>query len=235
MTSTIETEAFTASTSRRLFLKGVGGASLTAALGVAAAKARAEVILPRASSAIRPFRIAVPEADIADLKSRLVRTRFPEKETVSDWSQSVPLENPTPAELAALDGMADFSDNGVGYFRETGTRPQTVGYGLADSPVGLAMWIYEKFQAWTDNRGAPEDALTLDEMLDDISLYWFTDTGASSGRFYWENAPHGPGFNFGTIELPMAATVFPHEIWRAPRAWAKQMAEHHLLERSGSL
>ncbi|WP_173088653.1 epoxide hydrolase [Devosia sp. 1635] len=136
---------------------------------------------------------------------------------------NMPRTNPTPVEKTALDAIAAFKGDGSGYFHLEGTRPQTVAYALADSPVGQAMWIYEKFHAWTDNRGNPEDALTLDEMLDDISLYWFTNTAASSGRTYWENAPTGPDFNFGRIELPMAATVFPREIWRAPRSWAKQM------------
>lgn len=134
-----------------------------------------------------------------------------------------PRPNPTPEAKSALDGMARLTDDGAGYFREESTRPQTVGYALADSPVGQATRIYEKFYAWTDNKGNPEDTLTIEEMLNDISLYWFMNTAASSGRTYWENAPHGAGFNFGTIDLPMAATVFPHEICRAPKAWAEQM------------
>lgn len=129
--------------------------------------------------------------------------------------------SPTPEEKAAIDAAARFADDQFGYFKEQATRPQTIGYALADSPVGQATWIYEKFQAWTDNRGAAEDALTLDEMLDDISLYWFTGTAASSARIYWENARNGGGFDAGTIELPMAATIFPKEIYRAPRAWAE--------------
>jgi pimeloyl-ACP methyl ester carboxylesterase len=130
-------------------------------------------------------------------------------------------DNPTPVEKAAMAAAGHFADDQFGYFKEQATRPQTIGYGLADSPVGQAMWIYEKFQAWTDNRGNPEDALTVDEMLDDISLYWFTDTAASSARIYWENARNGGGFDAGRIELPMAATIFPKEIYRAPKAWAE--------------
>jgi pimeloyl-ACP methyl ester carboxylesterase len=130
-------------------------------------------------------------------------------------------ENPTPEEKAAMDAAAKFANDQFGYFKEQATRPQTIGYALADSPVGQATWIYEKFQAWTDNRGEPEDALTVDEMLDDISLYWFTDTAASSARIYWENARNGGGFDAGRIELPMAATIFPKEIYRAPKVWAE--------------
>jgi hypothetical protein len=67
------------------------------------------------------------------------------------------------------------------------TRPQTLGYGLADSPVGLAAWFYDKFADWTDSGGEPERALTRDEMLDDISLYWLTNTATSAARLHWEN------------------------------------------------
>jgi pimeloyl-ACP methyl ester carboxylesterase len=130
-------------------------------------------------------------------------------------------ENPSPEARAALDVIKKFEDDGYGYFHLEATRPQTIGYALADSPVGQATWIYEKFQEWTDSNGDPETVLTMDEMLDDISLYWFTDTAASSGRIYWENAHHGAVWNAGTIDLPMAASVFPKEIWRAPKEWAQ--------------
>jgi pimeloyl-ACP methyl ester carboxylesterase len=130
-------------------------------------------------------------------------------------------DNPTPEEKAAMEAAGRFGTDLIGYFVEQATRPQTVAYGLADSPVGQATWIYEKFQAWTDNHGNPEDALSTQAMLDNISLYWFTDTAASSARIYWENARHGGGFDAGRIELPMAATIFPHEIYRAPKSWAQ--------------
>jgi pimeloyl-ACP methyl ester carboxylesterase len=117
-----------------------------------------------------------------------------------------------------------FTNDQSGYFREQGTRPQTIGYPLADSAAGQALWIYEKFQAWTDNHGNPEDGLSVDAMLDDISLYWFTDTAASSARIYWENTRAGSaGLSGGRIELPMAASVFPHEIFCPPKAWAEAL------------
>jgi epoxide hydrolase len=130
-------------------------------------------------------------------------------------------DNPTPEEKAAMEAAGRFGSDMIGYFVEQATRPQTVAYGLADSPVGQATWIYEKFQAWTDNHGNPEDALSTEAMLDNIALYWFTDTAASSARIYWENARNGGGFDAGRIELPMAATIFPHEIYRAPKSWAQ--------------
>jgi pimeloyl-ACP methyl ester carboxylesterase len=130
-------------------------------------------------------------------------------------------ENATPAEKRAFERAAWFQGEQSGYFREHATRPQTIGYALADSPAGQALWIYEKFQAWTDNRGDPVDALSLDAMLDDISLYWFTNTAASSARLYWENTQSGrASFSAGRIELPMAASIFPREIFCPPKEWA---------------
>ena len=131
-------------------------------------------------------------------------------------------DNPTPAERRAMERAAWFASDQSGYFREQATRPQTIGYPLADSPAGQALWIYEKFHAWTDNHGNPEDALAVDAMLDDISLYWFTNTAASSARIYWENTRAGSAsLSKGRIELPMAASVFPREIFTPPRAWAE--------------
>ncbi len=80
-------------------------------------------------------------------------------------------ENPTASEKRAIDRATWFASDQNGYFKEHATRPQTIGYPLADSACGQALWIYEKFQAWTDNSGNPEDALSFDAMLDDISLY----------------------------------------------------------------
>jgi len=133
-------------------------------------------------------------------------------------------DNPTPAERRAMDGAARFANDQSGYFREQATRPQTIGYPLADSAAGQALWIYEKFQAWTDNHGNPEDALNVDAMLDNISLYWFTNSAASSARIYWENTRAGSAsLSKGRIELPMAASVFPHEIFSPPKAWAEAL------------
>ncbi len=98
-----------------------------------------------------------------------------------------------------------------------GTKPQTVGFALADSPAGQAAWIYEKFQSKTDNHGLAEDVLSTDDMLDTISLYWFTNTAASSARIYRENSSAtmaGP-----QLTLPVAVTVFPRDIPRLPRSW----------------
>lgn len=127
-------------------------------------------------------------------------------------------------EQRAVDRSQKFGTDGSGYFHEHSTRPQTLGYSLSDSPVGLATWIYEKFHAWTDNKGNPEDALSLDRMLSNISLYWLTNTGPSSIRIYWERQADGVGAQFAgpKLDLPVAATVFPYEIYPAPKSWAEQ-------------
>jgi len=94
-------------------------------------------------------------------------------------SEKLP-ENPTPAERKAIDRASWFASDQSGYFREQGTRPQTIGYPLADSAAGQALWIYEKFQAWTITTAILKMSSPSMRMLDDISLYWFTDTAASS-------------------------------------------------------
>lgn len=92
----------------------------------------------------------------------------------------------TPAERAAFASLDAFYKKGAGYAAIMNTRPQTIGYSLSDSPAGLAAFYYDKFAAWTYSDGSPERSLTRDEMLDDLSLYWFTNTGTSSSRSYWE-------------------------------------------------
>lgn len=126
----------------------------------------------------------------------------------------------TAAEQAALTQLGKFQSDGAGYASIQGTRPQTLGYGLADSPVGQAMWIYEKFQGWTDNRGNPEEALGIDAMLDDISLYWFTDTAASSARLYFESFRND--FVRMPLELPVAVSLFKAEMFTPPKVWGEQ-------------
>jgi pimeloyl-ACP methyl ester carboxylesterase len=140
----------------------------------------------------------------------------------------------TPAEQAAQASMKHYVDWDSGYSKQQSTRPQTLGYGLGDSPIGQAAWIYEKMWAWTDNRGAPEDALSPDDMLDNIMLYWLPGTAASSARLYWESFRQ---FGSVKIELPMGASVFPKDIMRASRRWMEQIASdlvyYNELDRGG--
>jgi len=132
----------------------------------------------------------------------------------------------SPEEKVAFDGMDALYKKGAGYAGMMVTRPQTLGYSLADSPVGLAAWFYDKFADWTYSGGEPEKVLTRDEMLDDITLYWLTNTGTSSAQLYWEN--NANNFNAVDINIPAAITVFPGEIYRAPRSWAER-AYHKLI------
>lgn len=132
-----------------------------------------------------------------------------------------PPADPTPDEKRAFESLASLQDDGGAYAHLQGTRPQTLAYGLADSPIAQATWIYEKIVDWSGaERPAP---IPLDAILDNISLYWLTNTGASSARFYWEVFRTGfGGYSAGRIDLPMAASIFPSEFFRPPRAWAEQ-------------
>ena len=129
------------------------------------------------------------------------------------------LENPAPDEVRALQALQHYQDWDAGYSKQQSTRPQSLGYGLVDSPVGLAGWILEKMWAWTDNAGSPFDALSRDQIIDNLMLYWLPGTGASSARLYWES------FNsFAPVEiaLPVAVSAYPKEILPAPRKWVER-------------
>jgi epoxide hydrolase len=125
----------------------------------------------------------------------------------------------TAQEQAALDSLEYYRRWDSGYSKEQSTRPQTVGYGLVDSPAALCAWIVEKFWAWTDCDGDPATALSRDEMLDNVMLYWLPATGASSARLYWES--FGRGLT-GAVQVPVGCSIFPKEIFRASRRWAEQ-------------
>ncbi|MBF6175825.1 epoxide hydrolase family protein [Nocardia blacklockiae] len=129
------------------------------------------------------------------------------------------LRDPTEAEREALAALRYYRRWDSGYAKQQSTRPQTLGYGLVDSPVAQLAWIVEKFWSWTDCDGHPENALTRDEILDNVTLYWVTGTGASSARLYWESkAAFGRG---DRVELPTGVASFPKEIGRAPRSWCE--------------
>ncbi len=128
------------------------------------------------------------------------------------------LAAPTADEARSLAASAEVYRSGMGYAQLQSTRPQTLGYGLTDSPVGQAAWILEKFHSWTDNPGDPRDTIRIDRLLDNVSLYWFTATAASSARLYWESAAR---FGAETITAPVACSVFPAELFRPSRRWAE--------------
>jgi epoxide hydrolase len=124
----------------------------------------------------------------------------------------------TEREREALAALEYHRRWGSGYAIEQSTRPQSLGYGLVDSPAGLCGWITEKFWAWSDCDGDPADVFTREEMLDNLMLYWLPGTGASAARLYWES--------FGKriqdpVRVPAGASIFPKEIYRPSRRWAE--------------
>lgn len=125
-----------------------------------------------------------------------------------------------PDEQRAVAASRHFADVESAYARLQATRPQTIGYALADSPVGQAAWIYEKLRGWSDCDGEPENIFSRDEMLDAIMLYWLTNSAASSARLYWESMG---SFRPMKVDLPLGYTQFPREILAPPRRWAEQV------------
>jgi pimeloyl-ACP methyl ester carboxylesterase len=151
-------------------------------------------------------------------------------------------------ERAALDKLNTFATDGFGYFLEQSTRPQTIGYSLVDSPIGLAAWMldhdtdsyYKISRAFVD--GEPVGNLTRDNILDNITLYWLTGTGASAARWYWEfgrflAAAQAAGHAPPPVVVPVGFTAFPGEIWAAPRSWAEtvypDLAYYNAVDRGG--
>jgi hypothetical protein len=138
---------------------------------------------------------------------------------------------PSDEERGALNALATFRATGVGYFIEQATRPETIGYALLDSPIALAAWMidhdtdsYQKIaRAFVDKQ--PSGNLTREHIVDNITLYWLTGTGASAARSYWEEgqeiaraAGHAPT----PVSMPVGFTTFPGEIWRTPRSWVER-------------
>jgi epoxide hydrolase len=134
------------------------------------------------------------------------------------------LDDLTEAERATVAALEHAAAWDSGYSAEQSTRPQTLGYGLLDSPAALCAWIIEKFRAWTDCHGHPENALTRDELLDNLMLYWLPGTGASSARLYWESIRQVnewiSGSSFDTVAVPTGCSIFPKELQRPSRRWA---------------
>jgi pimeloyl-ACP methyl ester carboxylesterase len=150
---------------------------------------------------------------------------------VTTLGAATPPPGDTEEERAALDAINTFRTSGFGYFLEQSTRPQTIGYALLDSPVALAAWMldhdtdsyYKISRAFVD--GEPSGGLTRDHILDNITLYWLTGTGASAARAYWElgrAAALAAGQAPPEVSLPVGFTTFPGEVFRAPRSWVEK-------------
>ena len=152
----------------------------------------------------------------------------------------------TEQERAALEQTKTFRASGFGYFLEQATRPQTIGYALLDSPVALAAWMldhdtdaYQKIsRAFVD--GQPSGGLTRDHILDNITVYWLTGTGASAARSYWESGraqAQAAGQPPPQVKVPVGFTTFPDEIFRAPRSWVElgypTLAYFHEADKGG--
>jgi pimeloyl-ACP methyl ester carboxylesterase len=148
----------------------------------------------------------------------------------------------TDQERAAQEAISTFRTSGFGYFLEQSTRPQTIGYAAVDSPVALAAWMldhdtdsyYKIARAFVDQQ--PVGGLSRESILDNITLYWLTGTGASAARSYWENA-HATAQPAGQVSVPVGFTTFPGEIFQAPRSWVEaaypSLAYFHEADRGG--
>jgi microsomal epoxide hydrolase len=133
-----------------------------------------------------------------------------------------PMEGVAPEEMERVGAYGEFQKNETGYQQIQGTKPQTLGYGLTDSPAGLAGWIVEKFRTWSDCDGDLESRFSKDELLTNIMIYWVTATINSSVRLYCESMRSGLfGLPPARVEVPTAGAIFPKEIIRPPRAWAE--------------
>jgi len=132
----------------------------------------------------------------------------------------------TEFEQRSLAYMGEMAEWELGYAAEQSTRPQTLGYGLVDSPVGQCAWITEKYWAWTDHDGDPTTALSRDQMLDNVMVYWLTKSAASSARLYWETALTRPSGRSrivsGTTTTPTGISIFPRELVRPSRRWCEK-------------
>ncbi|HEX5806164.1 MAG TPA: epoxide hydrolase [Macromonas sp.] len=146
-----------------------------------------------------------------------------------------PYDNLNAEEGAMLQAMAEYQQAEAAYAIQQMTKPQTLGYGLADSPVGQAAWIFEKFLAWTDCQGHPLNIFSYDELLDNIMLYWLPNASASSARMYWES--FAGGFMAQPVPVPCGYSIFPKEIYQAPRSWAEkctpQLIHWNVLDHGG--
>ena len=144
------------------------------------------------------------------------------------------MDDLTELEQRALAAMQFYQEHDSGYSKQQSTRPQTLGYGLADSPIGQAAWILEKFYQWMDCDGHPENIASRDELLDNVMLYWLPDAAASSARIYWESFD-----SIGTdaIEIPVGCSIFPKEIFQTSERWARkrfhQLLHFDVLDKGG--
>ncbi|MFE9808670.1 epoxide hydrolase family protein [Streptomyces sp. NPDC005548] len=126
----------------------------------------------------------------------------------------------TAVEREWTENTREFWGHHAAYAKQQATRPQTIGYSLVDSPVGLLAWILDKFAEWSDTEDSPFETISIDSVLDDVTLYWLTRTGASAARIYYESHKSlDPDLR---VDVPSAITMYPRDIEKCPRTWAQQ-------------
>ncbi|MFT7242723.1 MAG: pimeloyl-ACP methyl ester carboxylesterase [Candidatus Azotimanducaceae bacterium] len=144
------------------------------------------------------------------------------------------MDSLTDLEKQALADLKFYQDQDSGYSKQQATRPQTLGYGLADSPIGQAAWIIEKFYQWMDCNGHPENIVSRDELLDNVMFYWLNDAGASSARIYWESMGKT---SLDPVSVPSGISIFPKEIFKTSERWAQKrfvdLRYFNVLEKGG--
>ncbi|RJQ79398.1 epoxide hydrolase [Pseudonocardiaceae bacterium YIM PH 21723] len=151
--------------------------------------------------------------------------RFPDRvlgihTTFAQAPPGLPTDGLTAAERRWTEDTHDFWRNRAAYAKQQATRPQTIGYSLVDSPVGLLAWILDKFAEWSDTEDSPFETISRDRILDDVTLYWLTRSGASSARIYYES--HNSLDPDLRVDVPAAITMYPRDIEKYPRAWAQE-------------
>jgi pimeloyl-ACP methyl ester carboxylesterase len=151
--------------------------------------------------------------------------RFPEHvlgihTTLAQAPPGLSTDGLTAAERAWTEDTRDFWRHHTAYAKQQATRPQTIGYSLVDSPVGLLAWILDKFAEWTDTEDSPFETISTDRILDNVTLYWLTRTGASSARIYYES--HNSLDPELRVDVPAAITTYPRDIEKNPRPWAQE-------------
>jgi len=140
--------------------------------------------------------------------------------TFAEGPPGLTMDGLTPQERTWAEGTRDFWRHRAAYAKQQATRPQTIGYGLVDSPVGLLAWLLDKFAEWSDTDDSPFETISRDRILDNVTLYWLTRTGASAARIYYES--HNALDPDLRVDVPSAITIYPGDVERCPRPWAQQ-------------
>ena len=140
--------------------------------------------------------------------------------TLAQAPPGLPLDGLTASERQWAEETRHFWRYRAAYAKQQATRPQTIGYSLVDSPVGLLAWILDKFAEWTDTEDSPFETISKDRILDDVTLYWLTRTGASAARIYYES--HDSLDPALRVDVPAAISIYPRDIEKCPRPWAQE-------------